>query len=224
MAGRLYDVAPDIVWDLYRKQFNDEGPFSTKTVFDTIANTAKFIRDEIDGKFRPPVPEPGQDYEEWAAEVDRRQRAEAEGSFGLATTLGAGGIVTGTVERGATLGALGGRGTRATRMGVIRNSRADWRATRDSWDQVGYGDILSDANRQRIDARRSPVVDEAWIRNFPEDAGLKGELLYIHHIGGHNIYVPLPRSRHLDSHMPGGTSTNHGGPGSAAPFYEEGQD
>jgi filamentous hemagglutinin len=88
-----------------------------------------------------------------------------------------------------------------------------------TWDESGYGHIMSDANRAAIRARRSPVVDEAWIKAFPEDAGLAGERIIIAHIGGYPFVVPLPHSRHMDSHFPGGTRYNHGGPGSAAPFY-----
>ena len=106
-----------------------------------------------------------------------------------------------------------------TRLGITRNNPADWRATRDLWDQTGYGEILSDANRAAIAAGRTPVVDAAWISQFPEDAGLLGERIPMHHIGGGPITVPLPATRHLDAHMPGGFRYNSGGPGSALPAY-----
>ncbi|WP_009964601.1 RHS repeat-associated core domain-containing protein [Verrucomicrobium spinosum] len=32
-------------------------------------------------------------------------------------------------------------GSNATRLGVVRDNPADWRATRDLWDELGYGDI-----------------------------------------------------------------------------------
>jgi hypothetical protein len=111
--------------------------------------------------------------------------------------------------------ALGGR----TRLGVIRNNRAAWRKLRGQWDSAGYGEILGEENRARIAAGLAPMVDEAWIAHFPEDAGLKGQLISMHHIGGDSLTVPLPRTRHRDAHMPGGTQKNFGGPGSAAPFY-----
>jgi hypothetical protein len=113
------------------------------------------------------------------------------------------------------LRALGGR----TRLGVKRNNAADWRKLRDVWDSAGYGDILSEENRTRIAARRTPMVDEAWITHFPEDAGLKEQLIPMHHIGGDGLTVPLPWTRHLDAHMPGGYGRNTGGPGAFAPFY-----
>jgi filamentous hemagglutinin len=87
------------------------------------------------------------------------------------------------------------------------------------WDSAGYGDILSEENRTRIAARRTPMVDEAWITHFPEDAGLKEQLIPMHHIGGDGLTVPLPWTRHLDAHMPGGYGRNTGGPGAFAPFY-----
>jgi len=106
-----------------------------------------------------------------------------------------------------------------TRLGITRNNPADWRATRDLWDNTGYGDILSDANRAAVARGRTPVVDDAWVRYFPEDAGLLGERISMHHIGGGPITVPLPFTRHVDAHMPGGFGNNPGGPGSALPVY-----
>ncbi len=100
-----------------------------------------------------------------------------------------------------------------TRTGVKRNNPADWRQTRDSWDEGGYGDILSDTNRGRIAKGKTPVVDDAWVRQFPGDDTLMGEKIPMHHIGGGPITVPLPSSRHLDAHMPGGFRNNPGGPG-----------
>jgi filamentous hemagglutinin len=35
----------------------------------------------------------------------------------------------------------------------------------------------------------------------------------MHHINGTKLTVPLPESRHLDAHMPGGYRYNPGGPG-----------
>jgi HNH/Endo VII superfamily nuclease toxin with a HHH motif len=106
-----------------------------------------------------------------------------------------------------------------TRMGIARTNSADWRDVRDVWDQTGYGDILSDANRAAIARGVAPKVDDAWVAAFPEDAGLIGETISMHHIGGYPITVPLPKTRHLGAHMPGGYRYNPGGAGSAAPYY-----
>ncbi len=48
---------------------------------------------------------------------------------------------------------------------------------------------------------------------------LLGERISPQHIGGLPVTVPLPATRHLDAHMPGGFRYNPGGPGAAAPFY-----
>ncbi len=106
-----------------------------------------------------------------------------------------------------------------TRQGITRDNPADWRATRDLWDRLGNGEILSPANRDAIAQGRTPQVDDAWVRFFPEDAGLMGELISPHHIQGFPITVPLPATRHMDAHMPGGYRFNPGGPGAAVPFY-----
>jgi len=62
-------------------------------------------------------------------------------------------------------------------------------------------------------------VDQAWVNVFPEDAGLVGERIVIHHIDGYPLTAPLPESRHRDAHLPGGYSTNSGGPGGGLPIY-----
>jgi filamentous hemagglutinin len=84
-----------------------------------------------------------------------------------------------------------------------------------TWDEVGYGDILSKENREFIKEGLTPVVDDAWVKYFPGDAPLKGQQLRMHHIGGYPITVPLPQTRHIDAHMPGGTRRNPGGPGTS---------
>ncbi|WP_455430333.1 hypothetical protein [Pseudomonas khavaziana] len=107
----------------------------------------------------------------------------------------------------------------ATRTGVVRTNAADWRALRDNWDDLGYGQILSTENRAAIAKGRTPKVDDTWVKVFPEDAGLKGERIPMHHVQGSPLTVPLPDTRHLDAHMPGGFRYNPGGPGSALPAY-----
>jgi filamentous hemagglutinin len=103
----------------------------------------------------------------------------------------------------------------STRLGVPRTNTADWRQLRDLWDRTGDGEILSEANRSAIAKGRTPVVDDAWIEYFPGDKALRGEKIPMHHIGGLPITVPLPASRHLDAHMPGGFRINPGGPGTS---------
>jgi hypothetical protein len=107
----------------------------------------------------------------------------------------------------------------ATRMGVIRRNDADMRQLRDLWDDLGYGEILSTTNRQFIAKGLRPKVDEAWVKVFPEDAGLIGERITPHHIAGLPVTIPLPKTRHMNAHMPGGFRYNPGGPGAAVPLY-----
>ncbi|MCY1410958.1 HNH/Endo VII superfamily nuclease toxin with a HHH motif protein [compost metagenome] len=120
----------------------------------------------------------------------------------------------------ATAGEVAGTSAvNTTRTGVIRTNASDWRGVRDQWDDLGYGEILSVENRAEIAKGRTPKVDDAWIKIFPEDAGLKGEKISIHHIQGMPLTVPLPATRNMDAHMPGGFRYNPGGPGSALPAY-----
>ncbi len=108
-----------------------------------------------------------------------------------------------------------GRAPGTTRLGVRRTNAADWRALRDLWDTTGDGAILSPANRAKIASGQTPVVDSAWVQYFPGDAALVGEQIPMHHIMGSPIAVPLPETRHLDAHMPGGFRRNPGGPGTS---------
>jgi RHS repeat-associated protein len=107
----------------------------------------------------------------------------------------------------------------ATRLGITRTNPADWRATRDLWDELGYGEVLSNGNRAKISIGRTPLVDDAWVAIHPEDAGLLGEQIRMHHVQGLPFTVPLPASRHLNAHMPGGFRYNPGGTGSQLPLY-----
>lgn len=153
--------------------------------------------------------------------------AEAEASVGAAasrTAESATPVKPAAVESNEARapGAKAAAATRpanTTRHGVPRTNPSDWRSLRDHWDQLGYGEILSKSNRSAIARGRTPKVDDAWISVFPEDAGLKGERISMHHIGGSPVTVPLPATRHLDAHMPGGFRHNPGGPGSALPSY-----
>ncbi|WP_404944484.1 hypothetical protein [Pseudomonas viridiflava] len=76
----------------------------------------------------------------------------------------------------------------ATRTGVVRTNAVDWSALRDNWDDLGYGQILSSENRAAIAKGRTPKVDDAWVRAFPEDAGPKGERISMHHVQGAHTY------------------------------------
>lgn len=58
-----------------------------------------------------------------------------------------------------------------------------------------------------------PIVDDHWLTGFPGDGHLMGETISPHHVGGYPVTVPLPASRHMAAHMPGGFRYNPGGPG-----------
>jgi RHS repeat-associated protein len=122
-------------------------------------------------------------------------------------------------EKGATRTDTLPRQPNTTRSGVTRTNAADWRALRDHWDSIGYGEILSGDNLSAIAKGRTPKVDEAWVMFFPEDVGLMGEKISMHHIASTPVTIPLPATRHLNAHLPGGFRYNVGGPGSALPFY-----
>ncbi len=101
-----------------------------------------------------------------------------------------------------------------TRRGFPRHNPRAWRRLRDSWDvDPDYRNILSPVNRGRIARGVTPRVDPSWVHYFPGDAPLMGETIPMHHINGSLLTVPLPSSRHLDAHMPGGFRFNPGGPG-----------
>ena len=110
-------------------------------------------------------------------------------------------------------------GSNTTRFGITRTNPADWRATRNLWDALGYEKLLSPANRARISAGTPPLVDDAWLAVHPEDAGLVNEQIRMHHVLGLPLTIPLPVTRHLNAHMPGGFRYNPGGSGSQLPFY-----
>ena len=120
--------------------------------------------------------------------------------------------VVGNIGR-AALQAAERRPSNSTRNGVVRTNAADWRTVRNLWDELGYGEILSDANRAAIARGKVPRVDDAWIAVFPEDAGLMRERISMHHINGSVVTIPLPATRHLDAHISGVYGYNPGGPG-----------
>jgi RHS repeat-associated protein len=106
-----------------------------------------------------------------------------------------------------------------TRYGMTRRNEAQWRELRDIWDHLdphlGTSDILSPVNRDRIARGLVPRVDDNWVRHFPGDAPHMGQNIPLHHVGGTFPVVPLPKPRHMDAHMPGGTRYNPGGGGTS---------
>ena len=84
----------------------------------------------------------------------------------------------------------------ATLHGGLRNPKAFWK----EWANT-YGDTLSPENQAAVKAGRSPIVDDTWIRHFPEHAPYKGETLIHHHLDYGPMAIPLPETVH--SKQPG---------------------
>jgi len=74
----------------------------------------------------------------------------------MAAGRGIGAIAEGLEEMAGGFGMMGVVGR--TRLGVPRDQSGFWRRTRDTWDQFGYGNVLSHENRDAIAAGRRPVV------------------------------------------------------------------
>jgi hypothetical protein len=123
-------------------------------------------------------------------------------------------VVTSVAMRGGPVGEepVGGN---TTRLGVTRANPTDWRGFRSLMDEMGVGDMISPANRRLIANGRTPIVDSAWQKYFPE--AKLGEPIPMHHIGGYPLTVPLTSGQHFDAHMPGGYRYNPGGPGANVP-------
>ena len=79
----------------------------------------------------------------------------------------------------------------STMNGGLRNAKQFWRA----W-ATRYQSTLSDNNLAAIARGRSPVVDEHWIKSFPEAAPYSGETLIHHHLDYGPTAYPLPESVH----------------------------
>ena len=97
-----------------------------------------------------------------------------------------------------------------TRLGVPRDNVGAWRDMLSVWDEAGYGDMVSETNRGRLNNGQIPVVDEAWVAYFPEHAADMGKHITPHHVGGLPFLVFLSRSEHLAIHYPGGFRWNPG--------------
>ncbi len=97
-----------------------------------------------------------------------------------------------------------------TRLGVARDNVGAWRQALSVWDEAGYGEMVSNANRDRLAGRLIPIVDEEWVLYFPEHAADMGKHITPHHVGGLPFIIFLSRSEHLNIHYPGGFRWNHG--------------
>ena len=78
-----------------------------------------------------------------------------------------------------------------TKKGVKRNPRKYWRE-QNKLDRLD----LSPRNRRMIKQRRSPEVDDTWIKHHPEHSNYKGQKIDIHHKGGGQETQELPWGEH----------------------------
>jgi hypothetical protein len=76
--------------------------------------------------------------------------------------------------------------------------RGGTREAREYWKQYAkqFPDTLSDANKDLIRKRQSPVVDDKWLEQFPEHAPWKGDTIVHHHVDHGPIAQPLPEGLH----------------------------
>jgi hypothetical protein len=57
-------------------------------------------------------------------------------------------------------------------------------------------EALSEENLGKIARGDSPVVDETWIKAFPDDAEFIGETIEHHHDQRGHLAIPLPGTKH----------------------------
>lgn len=78
-----------------------------------------------------------------------------------------------------------------TKLGEYRNAKQFWKLWSDK-----YPETLSTANLRDIKKGIAPMVDEHWIKHFPEHQWTLGETLEHHHIMHGNLTTALPQSIH----------------------------
>ena len=62
-----------------------------------------------------------------------------------------------------------------------------------------HPELFSSANMRRISRGKIPIVDEQFLKYFPQYNDYMGEVLRHHHIGGGGQAMPVPDSLHLGS-------------------------
>jgi hypothetical protein len=84
--------------------------------------------------------------------------------------------------------------TSTTSEGAARNSKQFWKL----WNEK-YPGTLSLENLKLMNNKShslSPIVDEQWIRHFPEHQRFLGQTLEHHHIDHENLVTALPKELH----------------------------
>ncbi|ASP35461.1 hemagglutinin repeat-containing protein [Labrenzia sp. VG12] len=82
----------------------------------------------------------------------------------------------------------------ATANGGIRNSRQFWTA----WLSMPNNG-LSLANQAAVASKRAPIVDDDWLKVFPEHKDFRGQQLVHHHMDYGKYAIPVPRGAHNNS-------------------------
>ena len=82
-------------------------------------------------------------------------------------------------------------GSDLTSGGGIRNSKQFWK---DWANKPNNG--LSEDNLNRIIVRKSPIIDDEWLRVFPEHRDFVGEIIEHHHVEQGRYAIPLPETLH----------------------------
>jgi hypothetical protein len=81
--------------------------------------------------------------------------------------------------------------TSVTSEGAARNAKQFWKL----WAEK-YPETLAPSNLADIRKGVSPMVDDVWIKHFPEHQRFLGETLEHHHLNHGNITVALPETVH----------------------------
>ncbi|MFG5382808.1 DUF6862 domain-containing protein [Yoonia sp. R2-816] len=81
-----------------------------------------------------------------------------------------------------------------TANGGTRNSRQFW----NSWSNKSNNG-LSQANQTAVANGRAPVVDDDWLRVFPEHSDFRGQQIVHHHMDYGQYAIPVPRGAHNNS-------------------------
>jgi hypothetical protein len=89
-------------------------------------------------------------------------------------------------------------GGKLTSKGGIRNTKEFWQ----QWQRL-RPESLSKSNRYLIEnydkLQKSPKIDDAWIKVFPEHAPYKGDTIIHHHVDFGKYAIPVPRQTHRGS-------------------------
>ena len=80
---------------------------------------------------------------------------------------------------------------KSSELGYERDAGKFWREYDHTFDKH-----LSAEQKKRVAEGHSPVVDDHWIKTFPEHAPFRDQVLTHHHVGQGSFAVPLPEGIH----------------------------